>query len=190
MVAPDKATARARAPTPLAGIPRPLHLLAPRRISLLPGLPLQLCRPALRRIRCHHMGRVAPAGAVASNIMLVCSVSYKLVRILGNSLISCSECVAQFGAPTTVAVATPTTTSGSQGTGATHTVWVAPTQGVLRYVPFATNASVGDTVSFIWGGGPHTVTKSSILDVCNKTSDAPFASGMQNKSFVCKRIMR
>jgi plastocyanin len=79
-----------------------------------------------------------------------------------------------------------TASAGSYGSGATHTVWVAPTQGVLRYVPFAVNASVGDTVKFIWGANNHTVTKSSELDLCNKTGDSPFASGEQNKTFVCK----
>ena len=53
--------------------------------------------------------------------------------------------------------------SGSSGSGATHTVIVAPTQGVLRYIPFALNASVGDTIEFIWGANEHTVTKSSEL---------------------------
>ena len=79
-----------------------------------------------------------------------------------------------------------TSNSGSSGNGQTHTVIVAPTQGVLRYVPFALNASVGDTVKFIWGANEHTVTKSSELTLCNKTSDQPFASGEQNKTFVCK----
>jgi plastocyanin len=77
--------------------------------------------------------------------------------------------------------------SGSYGSnGVTHTVIVAPTQGVLRYVPFTLNASVGDTVMYIWGANNHTVTKSSELAICNKTSDAPFASGEQNKTFTCK----
>jgi hypothetical protein len=53
-------------------------------------------------------------------------------------------------------------------------------------VPFTLNASVGDTVKFIWGANNHTVTKSSELALCNKTSDQPFASGEQNKTFVCK----
>jgi hypothetical protein len=53
-------------------------------------------------------------------------------------------------------------------------------------VPFAVNASVGDTVKFMWGANEHTVTKSSELALCNKTSDQPFVSGEQNKSFVCK----
>lgn len=78
------------------------------------------------------------------------------------------------------------TSSGSSGSGATHTVIVAPSQGVLRYIPFVLNASVGDTVMFMWGANNHTVTKSSELALCNKTSDAPFASGEQNKPFTCK----
>jgi len=82
-----------------------------------------------------------------------------------------------------------TATMGSSGTGATHTVIVAPTQGVLRYVPFAVNASVGDTVMFMWGANNHTVTKSSQLQLCNKTSDAPFASGEQNKNFMFSQVV-
>jgi plastocyanin len=74
-------------------------------------------------------------------------------------------------------------------TGKTHVVWVAPTQGVLRYVPFAVNASVGDTVKFIWGANNHTVTKGSQLTPCNKTSDAPFASGIQLKDFVYEQVV-
>ena len=49
--------------------------------------------------------------------------------------------------------------------GATHTVIVAPTQGVLRYVPFVVNVSIGDTVNFVWNANNHTVTKSSQLAV-------------------------
>jgi len=82
-----------------------------------------------------------------------------------------------------------TASAGSTGSGATHTVWVAPTQGVLRYVPFALNASVGDTVKFIWGANKHTVTKSSQLELCNKTGDAPFTSGVQNQSFVFNQVV-
>jgi plastocyanin len=83
---------------------------------------------------------------------------------------------------------TPTSgySNSGSGNGATHTVIVAPTQGVLRYVPFVLNASVGDTINFMWGANNHTVTKSSQLELCNKTSDAPFASGEHNKSFMCK----
>jgi plastocyanin len=83
-------------------------------------------------------------------------------------------------------MASPTASMGSGGgNGVTHTVIVAPTQGVLRYIPFTVNASVGDTVRYMWNANNHTVTKSSQLQLCNKTSDAPFASGEQNKSFTC-----
>jgi plastocyanin len=71
----------------------------------------------------------------------------------------------------------------------THVVWVAPTQGVLRYVPFALNASVGDTVKFIWGANNHTVTKGSELTPCNSTSDSPFASGVQQKGFTFEQVV-
>jgi plastocyanin len=71
----------------------------------------------------------------------------------------------------------------------THVVYVAPTQGVLRYVPFAINASVGDTVKFIWGANNHTVTKGSELTPCNVTSDSPFASGLQLKDFVFEQVV-
>jgi len=103
-----------------------------------------------------------------------------------------SQCVAKFGsnmgsyqAPTQ----TSNSASGSSGSGATHTVIVAPTQGVLRYIPFAVNASVGDTIQFMWGANNHTVTKSSSLLPCNKTGDAPFASGTQNKTFVFTQVV-
>jgi len=88
-----------------------------------------------------------------------------------------------------------TMTSGSGGSygngGTTHTVIVAPTDGVLRYVPFATNASIGDTVEFHWGASvEHTVTKSSALTPCNKSVDAPiFASGLQGKGFVFSQVV-
>jgi plastocyanin len=108
---------------------------------------------------------------------------------MGNSgYDSCvQQCIANFGQPPS----SYTPPSGSygggssgSGTGATHTVIVAPTQGVLRYVPFAVNASVGDTIMFMWGANNHTVTKSSSLLPCNKTEDAPFTSGEQNKDFM------
>ena len=35
----------------------------------------------------------------------------------------------------------------------------------------------------------HTVTKSSEFELCNKTSDAPFTSGVQNKSFVFTQVV-
>ncbi|KAF9246554.1 hypothetical protein BU15DRAFT_40168 [Melanogaster broomeanus] len=95
------------------------------------------------------------------------------------------QCMASWGAPTATAIPPTTTTlAAGSGAGMTHTVIVAPTQGILRYVPFVVNASVGDTVEFVWNANNHTVTKSSQLAICNKTTDAPFASGEQNKSFV------
>lgn len=112
----------------------------------------------------------------------------------GTDLNSCVQmCQAKFGMSSPPAAAPPppsTTTPSGTGTGATHVVIVAPTKGVLRYVPFAVNASVGDTVRFVWGAGPHTVTKSSALTVCNKSADAStFASGMQNASFVFEQLV-
>lgn len=100
------------------------------------------------------------------------------------------QCVASYGIPP--AAYTPTATNpgtGSQGSGATHTVIVAPTQGVFRYVPFAVNASVGDTIKFMWGANNHTVTKSSSLLPCNRSSDALFTSGSQNKDFVFTQVV-
>ncbi|KAL4074471.1 hypothetical protein V8B97DRAFT_1697179 [Scleroderma yunnanense] len=85
----------------------------------------------------------------------------------------------------------PCTTSATSTAGGamTHTVIVAPTQGILRYVPFVVNASVGDTIDFVWNANNHTVTKSSQLAICNKTMDAPFASGEQNKSFIFQQTV-
>ncbi|KDQ60867.1 hypothetical protein JAAARDRAFT_124220 [Jaapia argillacea MUCL 33604] len=99
------------------------------------------------------------------------------------------QCIASFGAPSSWAPTATGSSMGSYGTGATHTVVVAPTQGVLRYVPFAVNASVGDTIKFMWGANNHTVTKSSSLGVCNRSADALFTSGEQNKSFTFTQVI-
>jgi plastocyanin len=100
------------------------------------------------------------------------------------------KCMATYGSPPSEYKATATGDSyGSKGTGATHTVIVAPTQGILRYVPFAVNASVGDTVKFMWGANNHTVTKSSALALCNKTADVPFTSGKQSKDFTFTEVV-
>lgn len=109
----------------------------------------------------------------------------------GTDLNSCVQmCQAKFGMSSGAAPPATTTVAAVAGTGATHTVIVAPTKGVLRYVPFAVNASVGDTVRFMWGAGPHTVTKSSALTVCNKSAEADaFVSGQQNASFVFDQIV-
>ncbi|BGP24776.1 blue (type 1) copper domain containing protein [Rhodotorula toruloides] len=63
-------------------------------------------------------------------------------------------------------------------------VVVAPKKGDLRFVPFNTVASPGQTVDFIWGAGPHTVTQSSQLSICNATQQpGAFKSGMQQAGF-------
>ncbi|KAI0082707.1 hypothetical protein K474DRAFT_1702698 [Panus rudis PR-1116 ss-1] len=99
------------------------------------------------------------------------------------------QCVASFGAPPATWTPSPTDSSSSSGTGTTHTVIVAPTQGVLRYVPFATYANPGDVVHFVWRANNHTVTKSSQLALCNKTDDAPFASGTHDKDFTFDQVV-
>ncbi|KAG8932349.1 hypothetical protein FRC03_001199 [Tulasnella sp. 419] len=103
------------------------------------------------------------------------------------------QCVAKYGqnpASYSMPAETHVPTATAAHGGVTHTVIVAPTQGVLRYVPWAVNASVGDTVRFMWGAGPHTVTKSSALQVCNKSQEVgAFASGQQNKSFVFDQVV-
>ncbi|BGO91477.1 hypothetical protein NBRC10512_003138 [Rhodotorula toruloides] len=63
-------------------------------------------------------------------------------------------------------------------------VVVAPKKGDLRFVPFNTVASPGQTIEFIWGAGPHTVTQSSQLSICNATQQTgAFKSGMQQAGF-------
>lgn len=91
------------------------------------------------------------------------------------------------------ATATDASASASGGGGAggaTHTVVVSPSQGVLRYIPFALNASVGDTVQFMWGANNHTVTKGSQLLPCNKSAEEPsFTSGLQQKDFMFTEVV-
>jgi len=94
------------------------------------------------------------------------------------------QCVAKFSSPPGEYKPTATAKEESKpGSGATHTVVVAPSQGVLRYIPFAVNASVGDTVKFMWGANNHTVTKGSGLLPCNATADSPFDTKIQVKDF-------
>ncbi|GAA5840250.1 hypothetical protein JCM9279_002324 [Rhodotorula babjevae] len=63
-------------------------------------------------------------------------------------------------------------------------VVVAPKKGDLRMVPFNIAAKPGETVEFIWGAGPHTVTQSSAASICNASqAEGAFKSGMQNASF-------
>jgi len=113
---------------------------------------------------------------------------------MGSNYDDCvNQCVAQYGSSPSPYVPTPTMNSpsstGPTGTGAVHTVIVAPSQGVFRFVPFAVNASVGDTIKFMWGANTHTVTKSSSLSPCNNTLDAPFASGTHDKGFVYTQVV-
>lgn len=106
-----------------------------------------------------------------------------------------SQCMAQFGGGSAnmysppASNATMATMGSGGGNGATHTVIVAPSQGVLRYVPAFVNAQPGDTVMFKWGANNHTVTKGSALLPCNKTEDAPFATGLQNKDFTFMQVV-
>jgi len=103
-----------------------------------------------------------------------------------------SQCIANNGGMSMGSYEKPTSTmssEGSKGTGATHTVIVAPSQGVLRYVPMAVNASVGDTVMFMWGANNHTVTKGSALLPCNKTKDGFFTSGSHDKGFSFTQVV-
>ncbi|KAG6897472.1 hypothetical protein C0992_001247 [Termitomyces sp. T32_za158] len=155
-----------------------LTLRTVRTVPILPAVPVHLQLQLLRLLRLTQhlsMGLEVPTG---EDLVTIAAFTVRKNPIY-------PECVAQYGSPDSAYMPTMTSKSeGSTGTGATHTVIVAPSQGVLRYVPFAVNASVGDTIMFMWGGNNHTVTKSSQLTPCNKTSDALFTSGTQNKGFV------
>jgi plastocyanin len=73
-----------------------------------------------------------------------------------------------------------------QGTGAVHTIMVAPMQGTLRYFPVAVNATVGDTIRYVWTTpANHTATLSSAFAICNKSVEAEklnWVSGVRNAS--------
>lgn len=123
----------------------------------------------------------------------VCSVSLLTNHLFSPTLISffVTECMNTYGTPPAMYTPPPTTTttdSSGGGGGNIISIVVAPHQGILRYLPFATNASVGDTIQYTWGAGPHTVTRSSFLTPCNKTTDETnfFASGSQNATFQCE----
>lgn len=75
----------------------------------------------------------------------------------------------------------PPPTPVHAGGPATHTIIVAPSQGVLRFVPFSVNARQGDKLEFIWGAGPHSATLSQGQSVCNRsTTETAFDSGRLN----------
>jgi plastocyanin len=115
-------------------------------------------------------------------------VSRELLHVLSDRITDFypyPECVAKYGAP-------PMEWSPSEpmpppkSTGAVHTIMVAPTQGVLRYWPFAVNATVGDTIRYVWTTpANHTATLSSALTICNKSAKADelnWVSGVRNAS--------
>jgi plastocyanin len=94
-----------------------------------------------------------------------------------------SKCMAQYGAPPTTWTPPPQAPAqpGQPSSGDAMTVLVAPVDGVLRYVPPMIDVPVGKTVKFVWNGTKnHTVSKGSALDLCNKTADAFFSSGIQH----------
>jgi len=104
-----------------------------------------------------------------------------------------NQCMASYGGMTMGGTYQATATAGSAGstgTGATVTVLVGPTAGAYRFMPFAVNASVGDTIEFHWGASNHTVTKSSALLPCNKSAENPvFASGEQQDGFIFSQVV-
>lgn len=95
-----------------------------------------------------------------------------------------SQCMAQFGAPPSAVTMDSESMPEAAGTGAVHTVMVAPDGVGLRYVPFAVNASIGDTIRYVWTTPlNHTVTMSSALTICNKSAEAEsrnFVSGIRS----------
>jgi len=104
----------------------------------------------------------------------------------GQSYDDCvSKCVAQYGA-SPMEWKPSDTIAAPEGTGAVHTIMVAPMEGVLRYWPFSVNASVGDTIRYIWSTpANHTATLSSALLPCNKSAladELKWASGVRNAS--------
>jgi plastocyanin len=104
----------------------------------------------------------------------------------GKSYDDCvSKCVADYGAPPKEWKPSDTI-AAPEGTGAVHTIMVAPMEGVLRYWPFSVNASVGDTIRYVWSTpANHTATLSSALTPCNRSARAEelnWASGVRNAS--------
>jgi plastocyanin len=107
------------------------------------------------------------------------------------------QCAATYGMPSAMYYP-PTQTSSDQSmnagetgsNGVTHTIVVAPTQGVFRYMPFATNASVGDTVEFYWANGEHTVTQGSAVEICNKNPQGSLDSGKNSQGFKYSMVVK
>ena len=95
------------------------------------------------------------------------------------------ECVADYGAPPKEWKPSDTI-AAPEGTGAVHTIMVAPMEGVLKYSPFSINASVGDTICYVWSTpANHTTTLSSALAPCNRSARVDklkWVSGIRNTS--------
>jgi plastocyanin len=91
-----------------------------------------------------------------------------------------SKCMATYGAPPTKWTPPPSPPTEAGKASEFVTVLVAPQDGVLRYVPPMIDVPVGKTVKFVWNGTKdHTVSKGTVLDLCNKSSTAFFTSGVQ-----------
>lgn len=98
------------------------------------------------------------------------------------------QCIAQFPPSGTGINSGSDGNGGSAGSGATKTVIVAPSQGVLRYVPFAVNASVGDTIKFVWKANKHTVSQGSAPLPCNQTSGG-FTTDIEDMGFTFTQVV-
>jgi plastocyanin len=176
----------------LSPVRSPPHRLQPDRLQLRRRRHLPRGRPrphllptSIRPL----MALVVQTGVLVT--MIVCRVRNIFLPFPKRVFIAAAECMATYGRPpSTYTPPTATHAVGVTGTGATHTIIVAPTQGVLRYVPFAVNASIGDTIKFVWGANNHTVTRSSALLPCNRTEQSPFTSGRQDKDFICEFLIR
>jgi plastocyanin len=81
--------------------------------------------------------------------------------------------------------ATPSASPVPPAAPATGKVWtVMVGNGNFTFIPRNFMASVGDTVSFVWTVGTHTVTQSTKADLCTKKADpAAFASGSHGAPF-------
>jgi plastocyanin len=117
----------------------------------------------------------------------------------GNGYNDCvMQCAASYGMPSGMYYPPTQTASDSSmyggqtgSNGVTHTIIVAPTEGVFRYMPFSTNASVGDTVEFYWSNGQHTVTSGSAVEVCTKNDqEGNFDSGKQTAGFQYSMVVQ
>lgn len=87
--------------------------------------------------------------------------------------------------PSTVPVGTlpPAPAAGvpAAATGKVFTVMVG--NGNFTFIPKNFMASVGDTISFVWTGGNHSVVQSTKADLCTKKGPDAFASGSHGPPF-------